>query len=384
MPEPLHIAGHEVAPGEARDLRLPVSQTYAGDDLGIPIRVLRAPIDGPVLAVTAAVHGDEINGTGIVHELMYARRPELLRGTLVLVPVVDLFGFETQTRYMPDRRDLNRCFPGSKSGSLSRRVARAFFDEVIRKCTHVLDLHSAGSGRTNFPNIRANLDNAACATLAQAFGCEMIVHGRGPEGALRRAAVEAGIASIILEAGEPRKMEPTVMEIGVRGVLNVLRDLKMVEGQPLRPPYQAIVKKTTWLRAQCGGLLRFHVAPGAIVDAGQAISTNYSVFGEQQNVLYAPKDGIVLGMTTMPAVKPGEPICHLAMPDRPVGEIREALADTSLRSLDHRIRRELATNVTITEHNNRSGPQRRRRSSSPAGTSMAPAAGSGIARPNPS
>ena len=350
MSEALNIAGHAILPGQTLDLRLPGSRTYAGDQLGIPIRVIRAAAPGPVLAVTAAVHGDEINGTGIIHELVFARRPELVRGTLVLVPVVDLFGFEMQDRYMPDRRDLNRCFPGSKAGSLSRRLAWAFFNSVIRNCTHLLDLHSAATGRTNFPNVRADLSWPGCGELARAFGCELIVHGKGPEGGLRRSAVEAGIAAVILEAGEPRKIEPTVLEIGVRGVMNVLRHLKMTSGPLVRPPYQTIVKRTRWLRAQSGGLLRFHVAPGDIVERGQAISTSFSVFGEQQNVLHAPKDGIVLGMTTMPAVKPGEPICHLAMPEGPIREIREALADASQRSLAHRVRRDLASNVTVTEH----------------------------------
>ena len=350
MPDLLHIAGHSVEPDGILDLRLPVSETYAGDPLAIPIRIIRAQKPGPVLAVTAAVHGDEINGTGIIHELMYNRRPELRRGALVLVPVVDLFGFETQIRYMPDRRDLNRCFPGSSRGSLSRRVAFTFFNQVIRHCTHLLDLHSAGSGRTNFPNVRADLTHPGSRELARAFGCELIVHGKGPEGGMRRSAVDAGISAIILEAGEPRKMESAVMEIGVRGVLNVLHGLDMTDGPSFRPPYQTTVKKTTWLRAQAGGLLRFHVSPGDIVNEGQPISTNFSVFGETQHVLHAPKDGIVLGMTTMPAVKPGEPICHLAVPDQPVSELRAALEQASQVSLDHRVRRDMATNITITDH----------------------------------
>ncbi len=300
--------------------------------------------------VTAAVHGDEINGTGIVHELMFAAQPELLRGTLVLVPVVDLFGFETQSRYMPDRRDLNRCFPGSAKGSLSGRAAHELFDEIITKCDYGLDLHSAASGRTNFPNVRADLGNVGCRKLAEAFGCELIVNGTGPDGSLRRAAVKAGVPTVILEAGEPSKIEPTVLEIGVRGVHNVLKAFKMMEGDPKRPPYQTRVSKTVWVRAQAGGLLRFHVAPGELVEKGQPISTNVGVFGDSQNVLVAPANGIVLGMTTLPIVKPGEPVCHIAVPSEPVRELREALADVSTRSLDHRVRRDLATNVTVSDH----------------------------------
>jgi predicted deacylase len=346
----LHIAGHVVEPGDERDLRLPISQTFTGNELSLPLRVTRATEPGPTLFVTAAVHGDEINGTGIVHELMHARRPTLRRGTLVLVPIVDLFGFETQDRYMPDRRDLNRCFPGSPKGSLSRRVADVLFREIVRQCDYGLDLHSAASGRTNFPNIRADLANTGCRRLARSFGCELIVNGRGPEGSLRRAAVRAGVPTVILEAGEPSKIEPTVLEIGVRGVLNVLGEFGMIDDEPARPPYQARVLRTSWLRAQVGGLLRFHVAPGDIVEKGQPISTNAGIFGDSQNVLVAPADGIVLGMTTLPVVKPGEPVCHLARPTKSIKRIRLALADAARGSLDRRVRRDLATNVTVTDH----------------------------------
>ena len=346
----LTIAGFDVAPGEEADLRLAVSETFAGDETSLPLRVVRAAAPGPSVLVTAAVHGDEINGTGIVHEVMFARRPELRRGTLILVPVVDLFGFETQTRYMPDRRDLNRCFPGSPGGSLSRRVAHAIFDGLVTKCDYCLDLHSAATGRTNFPNVRADLRNVGCRKLAQAFGCELIVNGTGPEGSMRRSAVKAGVPTVILEAGEPSKIEPTVLEIGVRGVLNVLATLGMTDDAPRRPPYQTTVTRTLWLRAQAGGLLRFHVAPGDVVEKGQPVSTNVGVFGDHQNVQTAPADGIVLGMTTLPVVKPGEPICHIAVPKQPIREIREALADAGSRSLDRRVRRDLATNVTVTEH----------------------------------
>ena len=348
-PDLLFIAGHAIASGDTVDLRLPVSATFTGDEQAIPLRVTRAFEPGPTLLVTAAVHGDEINGTGIVHELMFTSRPELIRGTLILVPVVDLFGFETQDRYMPDRRDLNRCFPGNPNGSLSKRVAAALFREIVRKSDYCLDLHSAATGRTNFPNVRADLDNVGCRRLAKAFGCELMVNGTGPEGSMRRSAVRAGVPTIILEAGEPSKIEPTVLEIGVRGVQNVLAELKMIDSPIRRPPYQTRVVRTTWLRAQAGGLLRFHVAPGDLVDQGQAISTNVSIFGESQNTLVAPCDGIVLGMTTLPVVKPGEPICHLAVPKRSMREIREALADAGSRSLDRRVRKDLATNVSVTE-----------------------------------
>lgn len=343
----LHLGGVSVRPGEMADLRLPISQTFAGDDVSLPLRVLRAEKPGPIVLVTAAVHGDEINGTGVVHDLMYARRPNLQRGTLLLVPVVDIFGFESQNRYMPDRRDLNRCFPGSASGSLSRRVAHVLFNELVLKADYVLDLHSAATGRTNFPNIRADLENKGCRRLAKAFGCELIVDGKGPEGSMRRSAVKAGVPTVILEAGEPNKIEPSVLEIGVRGVQNVLADLKMTDEAPTPPPYQTTVRRTTWIRASVGGLLRFHIAPGGIVDKGQPIATNYSVFGEQQNTLLAPFDAVVLGMVTLPTVKPGEPVCHLAVPDSGIETMRTALREAERKDPARQVRRDLATSMVV-------------------------------------
>ncbi|MEM8875762.1 MAG: succinylglutamate desuccinylase/aspartoacylase family protein [Planctomycetota bacterium] len=341
------FAGESIGPGAIHDLRLPVSQTFAGDDISLPLRVVRAKEPGPVVLVTAALHGDEINGTGVVHDLMFARRPELTRGTLVLVPVVDIFGFETQSRYMPDRRDLNRCFPGNANGSLSSRFADTVFQELVRKADYVLDLHSAATGRTNFPNVRADLDNDDCRRLAEAFGCELIVDGKGPESSMRRSAVEAGVPTVILEAGDPSKIEPSVLEIGVRGVMNVLSKLEMVDDQPKVPPYQTTVRRTQWLRGSVGGLLRFHISPGSIVDKDQPIATNYSVFGEQQNAIVSPFDAVVLGMVTLPTVRPGEPICHLAVPDLDIDDIREALGEAKRRDPANQVRRDLATSMVV-------------------------------------
>ena len=343
------IAGHAVKRGESQDIRLEVSQSYVGNPVAVPLRVLRAKKPGPTVLVTAAVHGDEINGTGIIHELMFHRPITLSAGTVIFVPVVDVFGFEIQTRYMPDRRDLNRCFPGIEGGSLSSRVANVLFKELVLKSDYCLDLHSAATNRTNFPNVRADLSIPGVRRLADAFGCELIVNGKGPPGSMRAEACKAGVPTIILEAGEVSKIEPTMLEIGHRGVRNVLIELGMVEGEPHRPIYQTRVSKTTWVRAEVGGILRFHVAPGDPIDLGQPIATNYTVFGEQQNVIVSPSAGIVLGMTTLPVVKPGEPICHVAVPTKSIKTIREALADAGSKSLHSRIRTALATNVMVTE-----------------------------------
>ncbi|UCD76919.1 MAG: succinylglutamate desuccinylase/aspartoacylase family protein [Phycisphaerales bacterium] len=320
---------------------------YTGEPIYLPIRVIRAKKPGPRVFLTAAVHGDEVNGTGIIRQFVFERPVALKRGALICVPVVNIFGFETHDRYLPDRRDLNRSFPGSAQGSLASRLARTIMTEVVRQCDYGIDLHSAAEKRTNYPNVRGNLRDPAVRELAEAFGCELLVNGRGPEGSLRRAACDAGCHTIILEAGEIGKIEPAVLKVGVRGVQNVLIHLQMMDGTVNPPLYQTKVFKTTWVRAELGGLLRFHVAPGDLVRAGQPLATNESVFGDARSILISPADGIVLGMTTHPAVKPGEPVCHIARPGKRLSLIRKALAHEGEKSPAARVRDDLATSIAV-------------------------------------
>jgi len=331
----LEIGGERIRVGETRDLRLKVSETYTGEPVALPIRVVRARQPGPTVFVTAAVHGDEVNGTGIIREFVFGNPIDLRRGTLICIPVVNVFGFERHERYLPDRRDLNRMFPGSETGSLASRIAYHLFEEVIRKSDFGIDLHSAAEYRTNYPNIRGDLSNPGVKRIAHAFGCELIVNGKGPDGSLRRCACDVGVPTIILEAGEVAKIEPSVLQIGMAGIHNVLIDLEMIRGRRQSPVYQVEVHRTTWVRAELGGLLRFHVAPGALVEGGQPIASCESVFGESQSVLIAPSNGIVLGMVTHPAVNPGEPVCHIAHPRRSIHRIRRAIAQAGQAAAEH-------------------------------------------------
>lgn len=344
---PLTIGGVAIEPGENRDLRLEISQTYTGDEIRIPLRVIRATKPGPCILVTAAIHGDEINGTGIIHDFLFGEPFEILRGTVVLAPVINVFGFEAHQRYLPDRRDLNRSFPGSPTGSLASRFAWILMTELVDKCDYAIDLHTAAFQRTNYPNIRADLTRPEARKLAKAFGCALIVDGKGPLGSFRREATRRGCTTIILEAGEPWKIEPSVLQIGVQGIRSVLSVFDMLKGEPIVPPYQTTIRKSSWIRATVGGILKFHVGPGEFVDQDQPIATNYSILGREQNVLTSPESGIVLGMTTMPAVKPGEPVCHIAtVTPRQLMRYRKML--TTIEGDPHRrARRHLATNLDV-------------------------------------
>ncbi|MEZ6242712.1 MAG: M14 family metallopeptidase [Phycisphaerales bacterium] len=342
--------GDKVAPGTGGEVTLRVSTSYAGAQIEIPVFIWRGAADGPRVFVTAAVHGDEINGTGAIREIITTNPFSLARGTLVLVPVVNILGFEQHARYLPDRRDLNRSFPGMKDGSQASRMARAVFDAIVTPCDYGIDLHTAAIRRTNFPNVRADMSDARVAALARAFGTELIVSGTGPKGSLRRAACKIGKPTIILEAGEVWKVEPAYMEYTVRGVRNCLAHLGMIEGEVRRPAYQIEADTTKWVRAERGGFLQFHVAPGDIVDEGEAIATSTSLTGERQNVIESPRDGIVLGMTTLPSVAPGDAVCHLAYPKARALKKAEKVIDALPEDhLHERTREDLSRSFVVGE-----------------------------------
>ena len=340
----------KIAPGEERNLELVLGERVAGGRLAIPVRVRRALQPGPAVFVTAAIHGDEINGTGAIRNLILERPFDLLCGSIVLVPVVNLLGFELQTRDLPDRRDLNRSFPGSARGSLAARTAAIVFDALVTRCDYGIDLHSAARHRSNFPNLRADMQDPAVAELAKSFGCEIIVDNLGPEGAFRREACAAGCPTVLLEAGGVGKVESAVVEYALGGIRNVLCALGMVAGEPRQPPYQVVVKRTTWVRAGAGGFLQFHVSPGQTVNAGEPLATCTSLLGEPIEVLEAPRRGIVLGMTTLPAVVPGAAVCHLGTPERGVlkrmNRTIDALADDHLHE---RVKDDLSRNLDVSE-----------------------------------
>ncbi len=341
--------GINVDPGESRDIDLAVSESYSGMTLRIPLHVRRGQEDGPVVFVSAALHGDEINGTGAVRSLLMAPEFEIIRGSVILIPVLNLLAFDRHSRYLPDRRDLNRCFPGTSKGSLASRMARVVFTEIVARSDFGIDLHTAALRRTNYPNVRGNMSIPAVREIAQAFGSELIVNGVGPKSSLRREGTAAGCPTIIMEGGEVWKVEPSIVEASVRGICNVLRHLKMMEGEPVTPDYQVVIENTKWVRAEAGGFLQFHVKPGDIVKKGQPISTNADLLGHEQSVVTAPFDSVVIGMTTIPAVSPGEPICHL-------GQLPDGIDPTSLRhqrqqvdGLESRLVDELASNVMVVD-----------------------------------
>jgi predicted deacylase len=341
--------GVAIAPGESRDVKLKISESFSGMTVKIPLHVRRGLEDGPVVFVTAALHGDEINGTGAVRTLIQDTSFQLRAGSVILVPVLNLPGFDRHSRYLPDRRDLNRCFPGSAQGSLASRLARSIFDEIVMRSDYGIDLHTAAVRRTNVPTVRADMSIPEVGRMAEAFGCGLILNNTGPKKGLRPEACSAGRPTIVLEGGEVWKVEPTIVECAVQGIRNVLIELGMVDGVPVMPRHQITVKKTKWVRAERGGFLQFHVAPGEFVKKGQPLASNTSLLGREQNMLNSPFDGVVLGMTTLPAVSPGEPVCHIGKLMKGTTRALEHDAGDADDDLHHRVLEDLAANVTVVE-----------------------------------
>jgi len=339
-----------VKPGEKKRIRLEVGESYTGLSVRLPLLVWRGKEPGPVVFISSAIHGDEINGTGTIRELINHPGFTLKKGTLILLPVVNIIGFERHSRYMPDRRDLNRAFPGSENGSLTSRLANLVYTEIISRCDYGIDLHTAAVRRTNFPNVRANMENRDCRKMAMAFGCEIIVNQDGPEGSFRKCATEAGCPTIILEAGEVWKVESTYLETALRGITNCLSMLGMTNKSPEPCPKPIVIEKTQWVRAGAGGFLQFHVSPGEFVSKDQLLASNAGLLGLEQESIYAPYSGLIIGMSTMPAVSPGDPVLHIAkLQPQEKKRLEKALDAQDDDSLEIRLRDDLATNLHITD-----------------------------------
>ena len=341
--------GSKIGLGESADLWLPVSESYTGVHLNIPIRVIRGAQDGPVVAVTAALHGDEINGTGSIQEIASDTSLRLLRGSLILVPVLNILSFDRHSRYLPDRRDLNRCFPGSPDGSSASRVANQIFEQLIGRCDALIDLHTAAVRRTNYPQVRGDMTHPIVAAMARAFGTEAIVDCRGVEGTLRRQAMAVGCPTIIMEGGEVWKVEPAIVETAVRGIRNVLRRLGMLDGELELADRQVVLNQTRWVRAGRGGFLRFHVRPGGLVERDQPLATNTDLLGRELGMLRSPFDGLVLGMTTLPSVSPGEPVCHIGRLPTSVDPEDVRISRREGEGLERRTVKDLGSNVRVVQ-----------------------------------
>lgn len=311
----IEIAGQVVQPGERVQFDLPLVNLYTHTPLNMPVEIIHGRYEGPVLLVCAAIHGDEVNGVEVIRRVRSFRSLNQLRGTLVLVPVVNLFGFIHQSRYLPDRRDLNRSFPGSSTGSMASRVAHIFFQKIAQHATHIIDLHTAAINRDNLPQIRAALGEPGVKDLALGFSIPVIVDSGLIESTLRHEAGKLGIPVITYEAGEALRLCERSIVTGVRGIVSVMRTLEMLSSKKRVQIVESdtfIARSSSWFRAPVDGLFRPLVKLGSRVEIGTSLGVISAPFSSDEAVLIAPADGIIIGSSKLPLVNEGEALFHIA------------------------------------------------------------------------
>lgn len=316
MRESFEINGEVVKPGERKFINLPVPRLNASESSSMPVHVIHSRQEGPRLFVSAAVHGDELNGTEIIRRLLAQKSLKRLKGTLVLVPVVNVYGVVYASRYMPDRRDLNRSFPGSEKGSLTARVAHLFMSEVVKRCTHGIDLHTGAIHRTNLPQIRANLDDTETQQLASAFGVPVMLNSAFRDGSLRECAAGEGVPMLLYEAGEALRYDELSIRIGLQGVLNVMRELGMLaptKTKSRKKPVEPFVAyKSQWVRAPETGMLRTTKSLGASVAKGEILGYVDDPYSNTQYPIEAKVRGVIIGRAQSPLVHEGDAVFHIA------------------------------------------------------------------------
>jgi predicted deacylase len=269
-----------------------------------------------VLFVSAAIHGDELNGVEIIRRLLTRKIIRSIRGTLIAVPIVNVHGFLNQSRYLPDRRDLNRSFPGSAKGSVAARLANLFIKKIVSAADYGIDLHTGAINRANLPQIRANLDDPRTFELARAFGAPVIIDSDVRDGSLRGCAAEMGIPILIYEAGEALRFDETSIRAGLRGIFNVMRAIGMLpekgEAERSRKSVEPVVARATrWVRAAESGIVHNRAKLGSRVEDGERLATISDPLGRRENVIRAPFDGIVIGRSNLPLAHEGDALFHL-------------------------------------------------------------------------
>ncbi|ETA67649.1 MAG: uncharacterized protein PWQ51_1905 [Methanolobus sp.] len=314
MQPPITIAGTTIQPGTRKSIELPIPSFYTHTASSMPVHVIHGRNPGPCLLVCAAIHGDEINGVEIIRRLLKHKTINNIKGTLIAIPVVNIFGFVSQSRYLPDRRDLNRSFPGSKKGSMAARLANILIEEIVDKCSHVIDLHTGATGKDNLPQIRAFLEeDEEIEKLARAFGVPVIIHTDLRDGSLREAAKKRNIPVLLYEAGEALRFDEVAIRAGVRGVLGVMSCLEMRKQKTRKKNYNAVIsRETSWIRAHDSGIFRSIVPLGASVEKGDLLGYINDPLGEIETKVTSSVFGIVIGKTNMPLVHEGDATFHIA------------------------------------------------------------------------
>jgi predicted deacylase len=307
------LAGRSISAGSRKLVEIELAQLFTSTRMTLPVQVVHGRHEGPVMFVSAAVHGDELNGVEIIRRLLRSRLMRQIRGTLLAVPMVNMYGVLERSRYLPDRRDLNRSFPGSERGTMAARLAHTFMSEIVSRCTYGIDLHTAAIGRDNLPQIRANLDDESTEKLARAFGVPVLINSSLRDGSLRESALESGVTMLLYEAGGALRLDEMSIRAGLAGIVHVMRSVDMLPASRSRKiasePF--IARSSVWVRASNSGLFINQVSLGTRVEKEQTIGVIADpVTGEEFSIL-AAATGVIIGKSNQPLVHEGEALFHI-------------------------------------------------------------------------
>ena len=309
----LTLLGSSVEPGEAALLKWSLNAAFVENSTPVPVLVVNGIKAGPTLCLTAAVHGDELNGIEIVRRIVHEINPKNLSGSVIGVPIVNMQGFRRASRYLPDRRDLNRSFPGRENGSYASRTAHSFFTNVIKHCDYLIDIHTGSLSRTNLPQIRANLLIPEVASLAEKMGSIVVLQSKGSVGTLRRAAMNAGIPAVTLEAGAPNNLQKEAVEEGVASILSAMSSLSLIPKNFWKRNKEPVFYQSAWIRAHQGGILFSKVELGDSVEKGEVLGLLNDPVSNKSSEIIAPFEGRIIGMALNQIMYPGFAAYHIGL-----------------------------------------------------------------------
>jgi uncharacterized protein len=307
------IVGREIKTGESAIIEMEVAKLHTRNSLRIPVIVERAKRDGPVLLLMGGVHGDEVNGVAIVRDLIRKKYNKPKRGTIICIPVFNVFGYLNQHREFPDGRDLNRMFPGSENGSLASQFAHKFITEIAPLVDYVLDFHTGGAGRDNSPNIRCLLTQEKTLKLAKIFGAPFIVNSSYIHKSIRETIDKMGKTILLYEGGKSLELDQSVISCGVKGALNVMKHLNMQDGAITIEKDPIVIQKSKWLRAPYSGIFESFIKNGSRVTRKTRIGRISDPFGDFEKKVIAPFDCYIYGLNTAPIVNKGDAIFHVSV-----------------------------------------------------------------------
>lgn len=307
------ILGRKIKKGEGAILELEVAKLHTRNSIKITIIVERAKLDGPTLLLMGGVHGDEINGVAIVRDIIRKKYNKPKRGTIICIPVFNVFGYLNLSREFPDGRDLNRMFPGSANGSLASQFANKFTREIAPLVDYVLDFHTGGAERENFPNVRCVLQEEKAIELANVFGAPFIVNSKYIAKSIRETIHKMGKTILLFEGGKSKNLDEFVIDTGIQGTLNIMNYLGLREGKISSENESVIIQKSKWIRAPYSGMFQSRVKNGSKVIQKTILGKITDPYGEFKRYVVAPFDCYIFGMNTAPIVNKGDALFHVSM-----------------------------------------------------------------------